>query len=264
MPIIQGKGCLPSPQGFRTVETRKRVISPCPPAPEKLATVVAVFAHRGASAVARENSLEAFCEARRLGADGVELDVRRSGDGALVVHHDPVIPGAGPVVTLCVADLPPEVPLLEAAVAACGDLLINIELKDLPGEPGYDPGQPLAALVAGFVTEWGLASRVVVSSFDLAAIDLVRRADPVIPTAWLTPGGYDQQGALELVIDHGHTGLHPHHDGVSPELVGQAHEAGVIVNTWTVDEPDLMRRLAGAGVDGIITNRPDLALSVLR
>src|SRR5260370_6189299 len=94
--------------------------------------VVAVLAHRGASAVAPENSLEAFCEARRLGADGVELDVRRSADGALVVHHDAEIAGVGRVAALKVVDLPPVVPLLEPAIAACGDLLVNIELKDLP------------------------------------------------------------------------------------------------------------------------------------
>ena len=225
--------------------------------------MVAVLAHRGASAVAPDNSLEAFCEARRLGADGVELDVRRSADGALVVHHDSEIAGVGPVVALKVVDLPPVVPLLEPAIAACGDLLVNIELKDLPGEPGYDPGHPLAALVAAFVAERGLASRVIVSSFDLAAIDLVRTIDPAIPTAWLTPGRYDQHDALETVIGHGHAGLHPHHEGVTPGLVGRAHEAGLLVNTWTVDEPALIREMAGAGVDGIITNRPDVARALL-
>jgi glycerophosphoryl diester phosphodiesterase len=226
--------------------------------------VVAILAHRGASAIARENTLEAFCEARRLGADGVELDVRRSADGALVVHHDAAIPGQGPVVALNVADLPQDVPLLEPALAAVGELLVNIELKDVPGEPGYDPGQPLAALVTGFVAERGLTSRVIVSSFDLAAIDMVRAMEPAIPTAWLTPGRYDQGAALETVISHGHHGLHPHHDGVTPELVARAHEAGVFVNTWTVDEPALLREMAAAGVDGIITNRPDVARSVLR
>ncbi len=105
--------------------------------------MVAVFAHRGASALVRENSVEAFCEARRLGADGVELDVRRSADGALVLHHDPTIASAGPIALLRVADLPPFVPLLEAAIAACGELLVDIELKDLPGEPGWDPAYPL-------------------------------------------------------------------------------------------------------------------------
>jgi glycerophosphoryl diester phosphodiesterase len=225
--------------------------------------VVAVLAHRGASAIKRENTVEAFCEARRLGADGVELDVRRSADGALVVHHDASIPGAGPVASLSVVDLPPHVPLLEAAVAASGDLLVNIELKELPGEIGYDPGHPLAALVARFVVERGLAGRVLISSFDLAAVDLVRAIEPSIPTAWLTASGYDQRAALETVVDRGHQALHPQYAGVTADLVAEAHRLGIAVNTWTVDDPEGIRRLASDGVDGIITNRPDLARAVL-
>jgi glycerophosphoryl diester phosphodiesterase len=225
--------------------------------------VVAVFAHRGASAIKPENTLEAFCEARRLGADGVELDVRRSADGALVVHHDAAIPGVGPVAALSVADLPPDVPLLEAAMAASGDLLVNIELKELPGEIGYDPGHPLAALVAGFVVERALAGRVLVSSFDLAAVDLVRAVDPSIPTGWLTGSAYDQRAALETVVERGHQAIHPHHAGVTADLVDLAHRLGIAVNTWTVDEPERMRELAALGVDAIITNRPDLARAIL-
>ena len=88
------------------------------------------------------------------------------------------IAGAGPIAGLVVAELPDLVPLLDAAIAACGDLVVNIELKDLPGEPGWDPGYPLAAMVAGFVAERDLPGRVVVSSFELAALDAVRLAEP--------------------------------------------------------------------------------------
>jgi glycerophosphoryl diester phosphodiesterase len=225
--------------------------------------VVAVLAHRGASASKPENTVEAFCEARRLGADGVELDVRRSADGALVVHHDSSIPGRGPVAALRVVDLPPEVPLLEAAVAACGDLLVNIELKELPGEAGYDAAYPLAALVAEFVIDGDLVGRVLVSSFDLAAVDAVRAIEPSIPTAWLTGGGYDQQAALETVVGRGHHALNAHHAGVTAGLVANAHRLGVAVNTWTIDDPDRIRRVAADGVDASITNRPDIARQAL-
>jgi glycerophosphoryl diester phosphodiesterase len=225
--------------------------------------MVTILAHRGASELARENTIEAFCEARRLGADGVELDARRSRDEALVVHHDPVIVDAGPVNALNVADLPPYVPLLEAAVIACGELIVNIELKELPGEAAWDPGYPLAAMVARFVVERDLVDRVVVSSFELAAVDAVHLAEPGIVTAWLTPDGFDQLEALETTISHGHRALHPHHRGVTPDLVDAAHRAGVVVCAWTVDEAARLRQLADAGVDAIITNRPDVARSVL-
>jgi glycerophosphoryl diester phosphodiesterase len=225
--------------------------------------MVAVLAHRGALSGPAENTLDAFWEARRVGADGVELDVRLSGDGALVVHHDAHIPGLGPVATLKVADLPSDVPLLEAAVLACGDLFINIELKDLPGERAFDPSHPLAVLVATFVVERNLLDRVVVSSFDLTAADAVRAVDPAIPTAWLTPTGFDQRLALDSVVFRGHAALHPHHPSVTPDLIDAAHEAGIAINAWTVDEPDRIRELAAAGVDAIITNRAKLAREVL-
>jgi len=220
--------------------------------------VVALLAHRGAGEVVGDNTIEAFCEARRLGVDGVELDVRRSADGGLVVHHDPHVEGLGPLIALPVADLPPEVPLLEAAIVACGDLVVNIELKELPGEPGYDPDHPLAGSVARFVLERGLESRVIVSSFDLRALDAVHAVDPAIATGWLTSDGYDQHEALVSVLRQGHQALHPYHQAVTAELVSSAHASGIAIRTWTVDDPRRALELAGAGVDAIITNRPAL------
>src|SRR5579871_266034 len=129
--------------------------------------MTAIFAHRGASATKRENTVEAFVEARRLGADGVELDVRRTQDGALVVHHDADLPGVGPIARLAVAELPPEVPLLEAALNACGPLTVNIEVKNLPNEADFDRDETLAAAVAALVAELQLGPRVIVSSFNL-------------------------------------------------------------------------------------------------
>jgi glycerophosphoryl diester phosphodiesterase len=148
-------------------------------------------------------------------------------------------------------------------VLACGDLFINIELKDLPGEPGFDTTYPLALRVGVFVVERDLLDRVVVSSFDLRAADAVRAVEPAISTAWLTPGGFDQRLALDSVVAGGHAALHPHHASVTPDLVDSAHQAGIAINTWTVDEPHRMRELAAAGVDAIITNRAEMAKEVL-
>jgi glycerophosphoryl diester phosphodiesterase len=209
-----------------------------------------IFAHRGASRVARENTVEAFRSARRLGADGVELDVRRSADGALVVHHDVAVEGVGPIASLPRADLPPHVPLLAVAIEACGDLIVNIELKDLPGEPGYDPGYPLARLVAQFVVERALEGRIIVSSFDLLALDAAQDTavdgGSALLTGWVTPRWFDQADALRTLLGRGHRALHPHHEGVTDTLVAAAHEAGITVTAWTVDDPRRIRQLAGA------------------
>jgi glycerophosphoryl diester phosphodiesterase len=222
-----------------------------------------ILAHRGACQVARENTVEAFWEARRLGAEGVELDVRRSADGALVVHHDAAIDGMGPIASLRVADLPPYVPLLDAAIEACRDLVVNIELKDLPGEPGYDASYSLARRVGQFVADGDLTGRVIVSSFDLQALDAALDVEAALVTGWLTPSWFDQADALKTVRERGHRALHPQHEAVTDALVAAAHQSGIRVTTWTADDPARIRRLARAGVDAIISNVPDLARAAL-
>lgn len=223
-----------------------------------------VIAHRGASRVCRENTLDAFREARRLGADMVELDARRTAEGAIAVHHDPVVPDRGPLVHLRRAELPGHVPLLDDAVDACDGMAVNVEIKNLPGEPDHESLELVATAVAELVRRRSLHDRVVVSSFALATIDHVRALDPDIPTAWLTLPGVDQHDALTTVVGRGHRGLHPHHLAVTADLVADAHDRGLFVNTWTVDEPERMVELAASGVDGICTNVPDVLVRVVR
>ncbi|MDP9071866.1 MAG: glycerophosphodiester phosphodiesterase [Actinomycetota bacterium] len=222
-----------------------------------------VLAHQGASAVRLGNTIEAFVEARRLGADGVELDARRTADGAVVVHHDPVLADGRAVAGVACTELPSWVPHLDAALEACEDMVVNIEVKDLPSEPGFDPSEPTARAVAALVGERRAHQRTVVSSFAMAAIDAVRSADPGVATAWLTLPAYDQRQALAAASDGGHTALHPHHHGVTPELVTAVHDVGLVVTAWTVDEPERIRWLADAGVDAVITTVPDLARAAL-
>ncbi|HET6794273.1 MAG TPA: glycerophosphodiester phosphodiesterase [Acidimicrobiales bacterium] len=222
-----------------------------------------VLGHRGASADRPENTIEAFAEARSQGADGVELDVRRSADGALVVHHDAVLAGGEPVYEVAVDRLPPSMPLLGAALDVLADMAVNIEVKNLPDEPGHDPDQLTARRVGALVVERGLTGAVIVSSFALAAVDAVRSVEPSVATGLLTTATADQTRALEVASARGHRFLHPHHLAVSTELVRRCHDAGLDVVTWTVDDPDRVRWLAEAGVDGLITNRPAVALAAL-
>ena len=94
--------------------------------------MTAVFAHRGCTEGFTENTLDAFAEARRLGADGVELDVRLTADGALAVHHDAEIPGLGVIAALGVADLPAHVPLLADVLAACDGMVSTSRSRTRP------------------------------------------------------------------------------------------------------------------------------------
>jgi glycerophosphoryl diester phosphodiesterase len=225
----------------------------------------AVWAHRGASAAKQENTIEAFREAVRLGADGVELDVRRSADPtALVVHHDAVLADGRAIADLRAADLPPHVPLLADAVDACDGILVNVEIKNLDGDPDHDPSEHLATAVAALVAERGMHDRVVVSSFSLATIDRVIELDGDIRCGYLTSPRWDQDDALRRAADHGHAAIHPHHVTVNAGLVERAHAAGLAVNVWTVDDPDRIRWLAQLGVDAVVTNVPDVAIGALR
>ena len=143
--------------------------------------MTAVFAHRGCTAGFTENTLDAFAEARRLGADGVELDVRLTADGALAIHHDAEIPGVGVVAELGVADLPAHVPLLADVLAVCEGMIVNVEIKNAPQDPGWDAGEAVAALTAAAIDEAGWTRRVIVSSFQVATLRAVQAADGRLP-----------------------------------------------------------------------------------
>jgi glycerophosphoryl diester phosphodiesterase len=228
-----------------------------------------VIAHRGAARAERENTLAAFEAAARLGADWVELDVRRTPDGALAVHHDAEVAGLGPLCRLDGTERPPWLPELPAALDVCGDagLGVNIEVKNLAGDLDYDESESLATAVAAMLMRrdrGGAGDRVLVSSFSLATVDRVRAVDAAIPTGLLTLPGLDQLGAIETAAVRGHVALHPHDLAVTPELIAAAHDGGLLVNVWTVDDPDRIRLLAGWGVDGVVTNVPDVAVDALR
>src|SRR5690606_38084271 len=109
----------------------------------------------------------------------------------------------------------------------------------------------------------GRADRVLVSSFHLPTIDRVKALDPDVATGFLTFADPMPADGIVLAADRGHDAIHPHDITVDLELVEAAHAAGLAINVWTVDDPDRMRQLAELGVDGIITNVPDVARQVL-
>ena len=223
-----------------------------------------IWAHQGASRAKPPNTVEAFREARAQGAHGVELDVRRTRDGAMAVRHDATLADGRPIFQTDVADLPADVPLLDAAMDACEGMVVNIEIKNVPVDIDWDPDDLMATKVVSLVNELGAHDRVVVSCFNLDTIDRVRSLDPSIPTGYLVSARWNQVEALQRAIDHGHGHFHPMDPAVNPELVRRAHDAGLQVNTWTVDDPDRMRWLADeCGVDVIMTNVPDVALAAL-
>lgn len=214
------------------------------------------MAHRGASGHRPENTLGAFAHAVALGADGVELDVRLTADGWLAVLHDAHLQDGRPLATVAAADLPEEIPLLDAALAACGALLVNVEIKS--DEAGA--GVPLVPGVAVAVAAWG--GSALVSSFDPVTVDAAAAAG--LPTAQLTFLPDRPIGELvEWVAGRGLIAWHPHHATLDEAAIDVAHDAGLAVNTWTVDAPERIVELAAWGIDGIVTNDVPTALAAL-
>jgi glycerophosphoryl diester phosphodiesterase len=201
-----------------------------------------------------ENTIDAFLRAARFGADGVELDVRLTRDGALAVHHGPVIPDVGPVADLDVSQLPAHVPLLDAAIDACAGLTMTVEIKNLPTEQGFDPEERLALAVGALVAERGTPENILVSSFWPPSLDAAISCDPDIRTGLQAPAWLGAEGALELAIEHGLGALHPQVSLLSPELVMAAHQAGLTVAAWTVNEQSALRTALDWGVDTVITD----------
>lgn len=234
--------------------------------------------HRGARGLAPENTVAGMRAAIQAGADGVEFDVQRTADGHLVVFHDDdlrrICGVSGRVVTSTLAQLreldagrhfgpqfvgepiPTLDEVIEALPAHC---FVNIEAKRFTfASDGLEAG------IVDAVRRHGLLERCVVSSFNPVLLWRLSRMAPEIPLGLLyapdLPPGLNRgwpRRFLRLAA------LHPHHEQVTPALVQEARRRGWQVNTWTVNDPAEMQRLIALGVDGIITDRPDLLRSLL-
>jgi len=230
-----------------------------------------VIGHRGASAVRPENTVEAYRHAAELGADWVELDVRRTADDALVIHHDAELPDGRVIVELTAVELPASVPSLAVALTACGGMGVNVEIKNDGSDPDYDPEQRVAAGVTDLLVSWAEAdqldlNRILVTSFNPRSIDSVRSRAPAVPTGLLV---FDLSGpdavakAIDRAAGSGHRAINPWDPFVDETFMGLARASGLAVYPWTVDDPDRMAALLDLEVDGIITNVPDVARAVV-
>ena len=225
-----------------------------------------ILAHRGACLETRENTLAAFRLARDAGADGVELDVRRTGDGVLVVHHDAAAADFGVLAEFPMSEVRAGVayvPTLVEALDVLAGMLVNIEIKASPADPDFDPEHGIVDGLVALLRDRGGHDSVIVSSFNLEAIDRVHELAPDLATGWLVLPVMDPDDALSLVADRGHRALHPNvksmRGDVAAEVVRHARRLDVAVNVWTVDEPEDQLALAAAGVTSIITNDPRAA-----
>src|SRR5258705_5601648 len=246
-----------------------------------------ILGHRGASALAPENTLAAFSRAISDGADGIEFDVRLSRDGVAVVIHDASLKRTG-LINRLVSDLT-AAELGEVDVGSWfaertqnpeqsfgGEKLptlsqvfklftenngrLYVEMKCEPHE-----GTALAAEVARLTRESEMVDRVVVESFDHSAIAAVKRIDSGIRTAALFEPKLTRpistirrlkmvDAALAVAADE----LAIHHTLAAERVVEKARQAGLEVVIWTVEDPSWIRRARALGIKALISNDPGL------
>jgi glycerophosphoryl diester phosphodiesterase len=220
----------------------------------------AIIGHRGSPREAPENTVAALEAAGRAGADGVEIDVRVAADGTVVVLHDADVDrttaGRGPVASRTGSDLAAlGVPTLADVAAVCDrlGLFLNVEVKEA------DP------VIATALAQWQPSAGGVVSSFLAPALEQVGMAAPHLDRGLLTLPGMSAEQCLEVALAMGSQAWNPFVATVlaEPESVARAHERGLAVHVWTVDDPEQIRALARLGVDAIITNVPAAARAAL-
>ena len=235
-----------------------------------------VWAHRGASGYAPENTMEAYILAHQYGADGIELDVQLSRDGEIVVIHDEKINrtsnGRGYVRNYTLKQLKefnynktrPEhfradIPTLREVLEYLQDkpeMMLNIELKT-----GVFFYEGIEQKTIDLVHAAGMNERVIYSSFNHYSIRKVQQIDPEAKVGLLHEDGFIDvpQYAAKLGVN----ALHPKYVSLRyPDYLEDCRRLGLDINVWTVNDEQMMRDMFAAGVHAVITNDPALAIRV--
>lgn len=253
-----------------------------PPAAPRTALVCA---HRGGALLWPENSLLAFRNAMALGVDLVETDVHLTADDEVVILHDATLDrtstGRGPVRQARFADLaalrlrradgaPTDepVPTLAALLELVRPTPVGLLLEIKPGVDGLAyPGieERVLALLRRAGSDGALLDRTVVMAFEPATIRRLLAAEPRARAALLAGSrSVPAWDAVEEARALGATYLGLHHSLIDPSVVAGAHRAGVRLGAWTVNDEAEIERVVGAGVDVVISDRPDVAVRVVR
>lgn len=211
-----------------------------------------IIGHRGASAVAPENSMAAFEAAIAAGADGIEFDVRLSRDGVPVIIHDDTLQRTHGlrkrVVDLTAEELRSvSVPSLRDLfeLMSQNDLILCLEIKGSSSE--------LAERCCELVSEFAFEERVIVECFDLSVVDKIR----TLKTAALfEPRIYTDQSLIDRALRVGASVLALHRRLAKPPLIEKAKLAGLRVVVWTVDDPAWVANAHSLGIEALITNDP--------
>ncbi|MGQ9722938.1 MAG: glycerophosphodiester phosphodiesterase [Candidatus Jordarchaeum sp.] len=217
-----------------------------------------LIAHRGASFYEPENTLRSIKRALDFGVDGVEIDVRSSIEGNIIVIHDETVDrttnGTGKVRDMSLLELRSldagkgeKIPLLEEVLELVRDkTLLVIELK-IAG---------IEERVLKVIKDYDALDSVLLSSFIHGSVKRVKEINPKVNTGVIFRSAPINPSSLAL--DAKAENLCAFYKYITWEMVQKVHEDGLKIYAWTVDEPSTMENLAIMGVDGIVTNKPDI------
>ncbi len=235
-----------------------------------------VWAHRGASGYAPENTLVAFQKAIDMDADGIELDVQMTKDGQLIVIHDETVDrvsdSVGWVKDYTYEDIKglnvnrnyPEyglvhIPTLEEVYQLVYDkeLLINVELKN-----GVIFYPQMEEKILSLANKIGLQDRIIYSSFNHYSVMKLKELNPEVKTGFLYEDGY--LGMVDYAIRYEVEALHPAiHNLQYPNFIQECKQKGIKLRVWTVNDIQDMKLLCENEIDSIITNYPDIGRKVV-
>jgi glycerophosphoryl diester phosphodiesterase len=235
-----------------------------------------IIAHRGASGYAPENTLAAFERAVALGAGFIETDIRLTRDARFVAMHDETLDrttnGHGEVQQHTLADLREldtghwfdrefngqRIPTLEQILefGKKHDVIFYLEMK-------FDTAMGMHHSLVAELRRTESAARTIVISFDPRMLASLRALDASIMTGLLVDRGVAAETAVKKAVDAGARQLCPHYSIATPKLVNAAHDVGLQVVAWTVNELSDMRTVIASGVDGIMTDLPDRLRAML-
>ena len=226
-----------------------------------------VLGHRGASYGRLDNSRAAFEAVRTEGGDGAELDVRATQDGILAVVHDPLLKDYGAIAENSFAELSHatggQLLRIEDALEILDGQIVDIEIKSEPKEVGWVPSELTSRLLGRFLQSYSGKCDIFVTSFSEAALEAFHKVASGYRLGLLTAIGEDVPERCKAAKGLGAAYILPHHSSLDRNAIQGAHDADLQVYTWTVDVASRIAELASFGVDGVITNRIDLALAAL-
>ena len=229
-----------------------------------------VYAHRGDRSRAADNTIEAYTLAVEAGTDGIELDVRRTSDGVLIVSHDESYPGTGTLSSLefdAVRELAPKVPTLREAMNSIpGSVFVNVEIKNFPHEDGFDEGRTIVDETIRELRSYDDPKRILMSSFDPVSMQRVGDVAPDLLRGQLVLASAPLNDGVATAKEFRMDAINPNiiHVATDTASIMEAFaEANLRVVVWGVNSPEDVALMAAAGVDAIITDDPGMARTVI-